>query len=169
MTTYNLNDLEQFEQFVGSSKMKIELQNKSGDTAILEVEPLGVEHMGKVMYVQSNIPKPRLLNPQEVKSGREPRYESEESFQARLTESDYNVYGKLFEILCMWIKQSNGNIPDASLRKFVSLNAVVLLEAFNKQHQDIDENTGEKAQVKDFIKMKQEQMNEKASDTKTED
>lgn len=155
MAKFDLNDLEQFEQFIGETKKKIEIQNSKGDTAMLELEPLASKYFGKIVYLQQHFPQPKVLNPVEVKAGRPPRHESEEAFKARLTESDYDTYGMLIEILSLWIKTSYPDLPDAGVRKFVYGNTFILMDAFMSQHNDVDEN-GEKKELKDFIKNKRE-------------
>lgn len=167
MTKFDLNDLEQFEQFVGDVKIKLEIENGKGDVAVMELEPLESRHIGKIVYLQNNIPTPKVKNPVEVKAGGKPIYETDEEFQSRLKESDYDAYGKMFDVLSLWIKQCYPNLPDAPLRKMVMNNAQILLEAFMKQHNDVDEETGKTKEVKDFIA---EKRNAKATDTqKTEE
>lgn len=160
MAKFNLKDLEQFEQFVGESKAKLELTNSSGDVAIMELEPIEAKHIGKIVYLQNNMPSPRVLNPVEVKAGRPARYESDEEFLKRMKDSDYDVYGKLFELLILWVKQSYPDIPEPMLNKLIMNNVKVFMDTFMEQHNDVDESSGKGKEIKDFIKQKQNAQNE---------
>lgn len=156
MTTFDLKDMEQFDQFIGETKKKIEITNKKGDVAVMELEPLEAKYFGKIMYIESNFPKPKVLNPVEVKAGRPPIYESQEQMQKRLKEEDYKTYSDLFDLLMKWIKQSYPNLEDSKLRKFVFLNMMTLTEAFMEQHTDMpDPEEKESKNIKEFIKSKQ--------------
>ena len=165
MAKFDLNDLEKFEEFVGVSKKRIEIQ-KGDDVAVMELEPLASKYIGKIVYLQNNMPAPKVLNPKEVKTGRKPIYEDEEHFKKSLKEEDYNAYGVLFDLLQLWIKQSYPDLKDESIRKFVYTNSVVLMKEFMDLHNDVDEE-GSKKELKDFIKNKQ-QTHEKPETTTTE-
>lgn len=158
MKKFDLKNLEQFEEFIGESKKVIQLINTKGDVAELELETLESKHLGKILYLQNNMPRPKVLNPHEVKAGRKPIFESDESFQNRLLalkEEDYEIYSKLFETLTLWIKQSYPEIPDAPLRKLIMNNISLFIEEFMSLHNNI-EDSDEKKELKDFIKSKQQ-------------
>lgn len=165
---FDAKDLTQFEQFVGVTKTNIELQNSRGQTMVLELEPLASKYFGKIMYVQERMPKPKLLNPVEHKSGRPARYETEESMLARLQEEDYDSWSQMLDLLKVWIKQSYPDIPEPAMNKLLITQTGVFLNEFMKLHNDIDDETGKTKALKDFVADKREKLaNEKDTNSET--
>ena len=158
---------KEFEEFIGESKPKIELENtKTGKVFTIEINPLPSRYIGRLVWLQAHMPMPKLLTPHEVKAGRKARYEDNETFMSRLSKEDYDIHSELFEIMKLWLQNSLEDASDDQIEMILYRFGGQLQELFFKMHADI-ETPQQDDDMSDFVKMQREKMGTQNEETKS--
>jgi hypothetical protein len=137
----NEKDLKMFEAHAGNP-VECKIYNPvTKEHDVMKFEALGSKHLGKFMYVADKMPKKQ-------------KGETDEAFAQRmadLSESDYEVFASLVDLIKLMVLQSYPDVPADMLDKFVFKNFGMLFVFFQELHKTETPDMKDAQTIQDFI------------------